>query len=151
MPQWEAYGRSIASPIGGHRDRGVPGTLAGALHPVRPLRPISTSRRRSPKPMNPGALTADIPCTTSRAGARSVRPPDTSSHPVYVSDVVRNQRSHAVSAGVGANEALARMLEGTGLGFEHLTPRSIRILAAVVGPPRDLPRRKPPPETSCRR
>ena len=29
------------------------------------------------------------------------------------------------------------MLEGTGLKFEYLTPRSIRILVAVVGPPRE--------------
>ena len=30
------------------------------------------------------------------------------------------------------------MLQGTGLKFEYLTPRSIRILAAVVGPPREI-------------
>ena len=54
---------------------------------------------------------------------------------VYVSGVVRNQTSHAVPAGLGASESLTRMLEGTGLTFEYLTPRSIRILAATVGPP----------------
>ena len=36
-----------------------------------------------------------------------------------------------------ANEALARVLEGTGLNFEYLTPRSVRILAAAVGPSRE--------------
>jgi iron complex outermembrane recepter protein len=55
---------------------------------------------------------------------------------VYVSGVVRDQRSQAVSAGLGANEALTRMLEGTGIKFEYLTPRSIHILAAVVALPR---------------
>jgi len=55
---------------------------------------------------------------------------------VYVSDVVRHQNSHAVPAGLGAADSLARMLEGTGLKFEYLTPRSIRILPAVVGPPK---------------
>src|SRR5580704_12749814 len=55
---------------------------------------------------------------------------------VYVSGVLREQKSHAVSAGMSANEALARMLEGTGLEFQFLTPRSIRILAAAAGPPR---------------
>ncbi len=54
---------------------------------------------------------------------------------VYVSEVVRNQRSHAVPAGLGASESLTRMLEGTGLTFEYLTPRSIRILAVTVHPP----------------
>jgi len=54
---------------------------------------------------------------------------------VYVSGVVRNQRAHAVPAGLGVSESLARMLEGTNLTFEYLTPRSIRILAAPVGPP----------------
>ena len=54
---------------------------------------------------------------------------------VYVSGVVRNQRAHAVPAGLSASESLARMLEGTNLTFEYLTPRSIRILAATVTPP----------------
>jgi outer membrane receptor protein involved in Fe transport len=54
---------------------------------------------------------------------------------VYVSGVVRNQRAHAVPAGLSASESLARMLEGTNLTFEYLTPRSIRILAATVAPP----------------
>jgi len=55
---------------------------------------------------------------------------------VYLSEVVRDQRSHAVPAGLGASDALTRMLEGTGLRFEYLTPHSIRILAAVAGPPK---------------
>jgi iron complex outermembrane receptor protein len=50
---------------------------------------------------------------------------------VYVSGVVRNQRSRAVPAGLHADEALARLLQGTGLRFEYLTPRNIHILAAV--------------------
>jgi iron complex outermembrane recepter protein len=54
---------------------------------------------------------------------------------VYVSGVVRNQRSRAVPAGLQADEALARLLQGTGLRFEHLTPRSIHIVAAVAVPP----------------
>jgi outer membrane receptor protein involved in Fe transport len=62
---------------------------------------------------------------------------------VYVSDDVRDQSSHAVSAGLGAREALARMLEGTGLKFESLTPRSIRILIAEVAPPREPTTRIP--------
>lgn len=53
---------------------------------------------------------------------------------VYVSGVVRNQRAHAVPAGLGVSESLARMLEGTNLTFEYLTPRSIRILVAAAPP-----------------
>ena len=52
---------------------------------------------------------------------------------VYVSAVIRNGTSHTVSAGLGANEALARLLVGTGLQFEYLTPHSIRILAPAEG------------------
>jgi iron complex outermembrane recepter protein len=53
---------------------------------------------------------------------------------VYVSGVIRNQRSRAVPAGLQADEALGRLLQGTGLRFEHLTPRSIHILAAAAVP-----------------
>jgi iron complex outermembrane receptor protein len=55
---------------------------------------------------------------------------------VYVSEIVREQRSQAVPAGLGAADALAQMLKGTGLQFEPLTAGSIRILAGVAGPPR---------------
>jgi len=82
------------------------------------------------------ALAADIPAQPL-AQALAALGRQTGLQFVYVSDVVRDQSSHAVSAGLGAQEALTRMLEGTGLKFEYLTPRSIRILAAVIGPPRE--------------
>jgi iron complex outermembrane receptor protein len=50
---------------------------------------------------------------------------------VYVSGIVANHRSHAVPAGLTVGEALSRLLEGTGLRFEYLTPETIRILAAT--------------------
>jgi iron complex outermembrane recepter protein len=90
----------------------------------------------------PTALAADIPAEPlAQALAAFAR--QTGLQLVYVSGVVRDQRSHAVSAGLSANEALARVLQGTGLKFEYLTPRSIRILAAVVGPPRETTTRIP--------
>ncbi len=49
---------------------------------------------------------------------------------VYLSAIIRNQRSHAVAAGLDVDKALARMLQGTGLQFEYLTPHSIRIVDA---------------------
>ena len=54
---------------------------------------------------------------------------------VYVSAVVRNRRSHAVPAGLDAVATLTRLLQGTNLTFQYLTPRSIRIVAASANPP----------------
>jgi iron complex outermembrane recepter protein len=84
----------------------------------------------------PSALGADIPAEPL-AQALEAFARQTGLQLVYVSGVVGDQRSHAVSAGLGAKEALARLLQGTGLKFEYLTPRSIRILAAVVAPPQE--------------
>jgi iron complex outermembrane recepter protein len=53
---------------------------------------------------------------------------------VYVSEIVRKQKSHVAPAGVSAEEALSRLLQGTGLRFEYLTPHSIRILTATPPP-----------------
>jgi hypothetical protein len=73
----------------------------------------------------PPALAADIPAQPL-AQALAALARQTGLQLVYVSGVVRDQRSHAVSAGLSANEALARVLEGTGLKFEYLTARSVR-------------------------
>jgi len=82
----------------------------------------------------PTALAADIPAQpVAQALAAFAR--QTGLQFVYVSGVVRDQKSHGVTAGLGANDALARMLEGTELKFDYLTPRSIRILAAAVALP----------------
>ena len=50
---------------------------------------------------------------------------------IYVSSVIGNQRSQSVAAGLTADEALTGLLQGTGLRFEHLTSRSVRIFAAT--------------------
>jgi outer membrane receptor protein involved in Fe transport len=50
-------------------------------------------------------------------------------HVAYVSGIVRNQTSQAVPAGLTPTQALARLLEGTGLKFEYLTASNVRILA----------------------
>jgi outer membrane receptor protein involved in Fe transport len=49
---------------------------------------------------------------------------------IYVSSVIGSQRSQPVASGLAAGEALGRMLQGTGLRFEYLSPRSVRIFAA---------------------
>src|SRR5580658_3196433 len=67
----------------------------------------------------PKALSADIPAQPL-AQALEAFGRQTGLQFVYVSGVVDRQRSHAVSVGLGAHEALTRVLEGTGLKFEHL-------------------------------
>ena len=78
-------------------------------------------------------LAADIPAQPL-AQALAAFASQTGLQVVYVSDVIRNQRSQAVSAGLRIDEALARLLQGSGLRFEYLNPHTLRILA--VTPPR---------------
>ncbi len=79
------------------------------------------------------ALTAGIPAQ-SLARALEAFASQTGLQLVYVSGVVRGQKSHAVSAGESAQEALAGLLQGTGLKFEYLTSHAVRILAAPQSP-----------------
>ena len=75
------------------------------------------------------ALTADIPAQPL-AQALTAFANQTGLQLVYVSGVVRNKKSHAVSAGLGTDAALAQLLQGTGLKFQYLTASGVRILAA---------------------
>ena len=91
------------------------------------------------------SLTADIP-EQPLEDALTAFASQTNLQLVYVSQVVRNRKSRAVAAGLNARKALSRMLAGTGLGFEYLTPESIRILVTnrllktgKVGDPQDAP------------
>ena len=85
------------------------------------------------------ALAADIPAQPLPQALAAFRR-QTGLQLIYVSSVISNQKSQAVAAGLNADEALARLLQGTGLRFEHLTPRSIRIFAGVVAPRETTPR-----------
>ena len=130
-----------------HRSAGIATVATGVLRALSICAPAALldAPTTLAQVIEPTALTAGIPAEPlARALAGFAR--QTGLQLVYLSGVVRDQRSHAVSAGLGANEALTRMLEGTGLKFEYLTPRSIRILATVTGPPRedcsDDPRRR---------
>jgi len=49
---------------------------------------------------------------------------------IYVSAVVRGQQSAALPAGLVPAEALLRLLEHSGLRFEFVNPRTVRIFAA---------------------
>ncbi|HMH30047.1 MAG TPA: TonB-dependent receptor [Steroidobacteraceae bacterium] len=120
-----------------YRSAGIATVMSGVLRalsicaPVTLLAPATLARAFEPK-----ALTADIPAGPL-AQALAVLARQTGLQLVYVSGVIRDQRSHAVSSGLGANEALARALEGTGLRFEYLTASSIRIIPAMLGPLRE--------------
>ena len=73
-------------------------------------------------------LTADIPAQPlAQALAEFSRQTDL--NVVYVSEVVREKKSRAVSAGLRAEAALSHLLQGTGLKFEYLSAKSVRILA----------------------
>src|SRR5262249_49159398 len=75
-------------------------------------------------------LTGDIPAQPL-ASALEAFARQTGLHLVYCSDLVRNQRCRSVSAGLGVEEALARLLDGTGLKFQSLTAHSVRIIASA--------------------
>jgi outer membrane receptor protein involved in Fe transport len=78
------------------------------------------------------ALTTDIPAQPLSSALEAFAD-QTGLHLVYLSRIVRNQTSRAVSAGLRPQDALARLLQGTGLRFEALTAHSVRILE--ISPP----------------
>jgi iron complex outermembrane recepter protein len=80
--------------------------------------------------VEPAPLAADIPAQPL-GQALSAFASQTGLQLVYVSEIVGHRRSHAVAAGLSPQEALSRLLLGTGLRFEYLTPKSIRILAGA--------------------
>ena len=49
---------------------------------------------------------------------------------IYVSTIAETQQSKGARAGLLLSEALAQLLDGTGLGFEFLNARTVRIYAA---------------------
>jgi iron complex outermembrane receptor protein len=68
---------------------------------------------------------------------------------IYVSAIARARMSRGAPAGLAPDQALAQILEGTGLSFEFLNARTVRIFeAAVVAPTAqssvgDTPQRPP--------
>ena len=129
------------------RSAGIATVMSGVLRALSICAPVAflDAPAALAQAFEPKALTADIPAgPLAQALAALAR--QTGLQLVYVSGVMRDQRSHAVSAGLGANEALARILEGTGLKFEYLTARSIRIIAVEVRPPRETTTKTPAAE-----
>ncbi len=126
------------------RSADIASVVSGALRAASICTPVALfdAPAALAQTSEPAALAADIPAQPL-AQALTALARQTGLQLVYVSDVVRDHRSHAVSAGLRANEALTRILQGTGLKFEYLTPRSIRILAGAVAPTRDTQTQAP--------
>jgi outer membrane receptor protein involved in Fe transport len=51
---------------------------------------------------------------------------------IYVSEIIGGRRSNLVPSDLAPSDALARMLEGTGLRFEFLNPQTVRIFAGAT-------------------
>ena len=73
-------------------------------------------------------LSADIPAEPLAQALAAVAD-QTGIQMIYVSGLVKDRKSNAVSAGMGVRDALTHLLRATGLKFEYLTPFSIRILS----------------------
>ena len=89
---------------------------------------------------SPIGLTTDIP-PQPLAEALAAYARQTGMQLVYESELVGGLGSEGAPAGLAPAAALARLLEGTGLRFEFLNERSVRILAAK---PKGPPARAPP-------
>lgn len=78
--------------------------------------------------VEPAPLLADIP-QQPLAEALAAFARQTGLQLIYESELARNRRSGAASAGTSANDALLHILKGTGLQFSYVTPHGIRIFA----------------------
>src|ERR1700686_5028688 len=118
-----------------HRSADIATVVSGVLRTLSICAPVALldAPATLAQVFEPTSLAADIPARPL-ADALAAFARQTGLQLVYVSGVVRNRRSHAAAAGLSPDEALARLLQGTGLRFEYLTPHSIRILAAEGGP-----------------
>src|SRR6202140_3347378 len=114
-----------------HRSADIATVVSGVLRTLSICAPVALldAPATLAQVFEPTSLAADIPARPL-AEALAAFARQTGLQLVYVSGVVRNRRSHAAAAGLSPDEALARLLQGTGLRFEYLTPHSIRILAA---------------------
>jgi beta-barrel assembly-enhancing protease len=83
------------------------------------------------QPSGSSALVADIP-PGSLAQALVELSHQTALQFAYLSETVHDQGTRGAPAGLAPREALARLLEGTGLTFEFLNDRTVRIFAAAA-------------------
>ena len=83
---------------------------------------------------SPTRLTVDIP-PQPLAAALAAYARQTGLQVLYVSEIVRKKASKGARAGVTPDAALTQLLAGTGLRFEFLNERSVRIVVAKPTPP----------------
>ena len=83
---------------------------------------------------SPAELAADIP-PQPLAEALAAYARQTNLQVVFVSEIARGKTSKGAPAGLTQEVALTRLLEGTGLRFEFLNERSVRILVAKPNVP----------------
>jgi iron complex outermembrane receptor protein len=96
-------------------------------------------------PAAPVALAVDIPAEALALALENLAH-QTGLQLVWLDGVVTDQQTRGAPAGLPATEALARLLEGTGLRFESLNMRVARIVPANPPPGADIP---PPPLEEC--
>ncbi len=94
---------------------------------------------------SPARLAADIP-PQPLAEALAAYARQTGLQLVFVSEIARGKTSKGAPAGLTQDAALTRLLDGTGLRFEFLNERSVRILAAKP----ELPAAPAPPHEEHR-
>jgi iron complex outermembrane receptor protein len=104
-----------------------------ALCMCAPVAAVVASPVALAQPSEPATLSAAIPAQPL-AQALDAFSAQTGVQLAYLSGIVQNQISHATPAGLSVQDALRRLLQGTGLHFKYLTPNSVRILGAA--PPR---------------
>jgi iron complex outermembrane receptor protein len=120
-----------------HRSVTVAAVVSGILRALPVCTPalLLSAPAALAQAFEPAPLSADIPAQPL-AQALEAFARQSGLQVVYVSGVAGELRTQAVPAGLGANEALNRLLQGTGLTFAYLTSRSVRILpAAAPGAP----------------
>jgi len=78
---------------------------------------------------SPPTLSADI-AAQSLTQALAAFAQQTGLQLIYVSAIAEAQQSNGAQAGLPLSEALTRLLDDTGLRFEFLNPRTVRIYAA---------------------
>jgi iron complex outermembrane receptor protein len=118
-----------------HPSADIATAVSAALRTLAICAPVALAgaHTSSARAVESATLTAGIPAQ-SLARALEAFASQTGLQLVYVSGVVRGQKSHAVAAGESAKEALSGLLQGTGLEFEYLTSHAVRILAAPHSP-----------------
>lgn len=95
-------------------------------------------------------LSADIP-PQSVADALAAFAHQTGLQFIYVSRIVKARASKGAHAGLTPAEALPSLLEGTGLGFAFLNPRTVRIFESAPAAPPAPPIASEAPKTSVNR